>query len=63
MVAASSSSTNAGSAVLDTTFDAGGRLRNLPAVRITSHLAPSTDKLSAPVLTAWDLQFDCQPLQ
>jgi len=63
VVAASSGSTNAGSAVVDTTLDASGRIRNLPALRITSHLSPSTDKLSAPVLNAWDLQLDCQPLQ
>ena len=54
-------STNAGSAVVDTTLLLKGRTHNLPFLRVTSHLAPSTDKLSAPILSAWDLQVSCQP--
>jgi hypothetical protein len=56
-----SPSTNAGSAIVDSTLLANGRVHNLPYLRITSHLAPSTDKLSAPTLSAWDLQVSCPP--
>lgn len=52
-----------GAAVVDTTLAAKGRARGLPFLRMTSHLAPSTDKLKAPVLGAWDLQVDCKPNQ
>lgn len=56
-----SPSTNAGSVVVDTTLLAKGRAHHLPYLRITSHLAPSADKLSAPTLSAWDLQVSCAP--
>jgi hypothetical protein len=52
-----------GSAVVDTTLQANGRPTTLPFVRITSHLAPSPDKLNAPTLSAWNLQFDCIPTE
>jgi hypothetical protein len=58
---AGSPSTNAGSVIVDTTLLLKGRTHNLPFLRITSHLAPSTDKLSAPTLSSWDLQVSCQP--
>jgi hypothetical protein len=58
---AGSPSTNAGSVIVDTTLLLKGRIHNLPYLRITSHLTPSSDKLSAPVLSAWDLQVSCLP--
>ncbi|MFO0761920.1 MAG: choice-of-anchor L domain-containing protein [Byssovorax sp.] len=56
-----SPSTSAGSAVVDATLAAQNRARHHPYLRVISHLTPSTDKLSPPVLSAWDLQVDCQP--
>ncbi len=53
--------TSAGSAVVNSTLFAKNRPRNLPFVRVTSRLKPSTDKLSAPTLSAWDLQVSCLP--
>jgi hypothetical protein len=58
---AGSPNTSAGSAAVSTTLLARGRPRNLPYLRVVSHLTPSVDKLSAPTLSAWDLQVDCQP--
>jgi hypothetical protein len=55
--------TQIGSSVVDTTLEALGRSRIEPYVRITSHLAPSTDKASTPTLAAWNLQVDCIPDQ
>jgi hypothetical protein len=51
--------TTAGSAVVDTTLVSQGRIRGLPFLRITAHLAPSSDGKSAPVLAAWHLQMSC----
>ncbi len=51
--------TSAGSAVVNSTLFAKNRPRNLPFVRVTSTLKPSIDKLSAPTLSAWDLQVSC----
>lgn len=50
-----------GSAVVDATLQANGRPRSQPFLRVTSHLAPSSDKHSPPTLVAWNLQFDCVP--
>jgi hypothetical protein len=58
---AGSPSSSAGAVIVDTTLLLAGRIHNLPYLRITSHLAPSADKLSAPTLSAWDLQVSCQP--
>ncbi|APR79980.1 Cell division protein FtsH [Minicystis rosea] len=54
-----SPSTNAGSAVVDSTLLAKSRSRIKNFLRVTSHLIPSTDNLSAPVLSAWNLQVSC----
>lgn len=53
--------TENGSAVVDTTLKALGWSRVKPFVRVTSHLVPSTDKLSAPSLNSWNLQSSCTP--
>ena len=52
---------NAGSAVVDTTLAKYGLPRNQSYLRVTSHLAPSADKLTAPVLSGWNLQYSCVP--
>ena len=51
--------TNAGSVIVENALRANNRMHNLPVLRITSTLSPSTDLLSAPTLSAWDLAFDC----
>ena len=56
-----SPNTEIGSAAIDTTFIVKNRPRNNPYVRITSHLAPSSDRLQAALLTSWNLQMDCVP--
>jgi hypothetical protein len=61
--AAGSPDTQAGSAVVDTTLKANGRARRNNYLRVVAHLAPSTDKLKAPTLKSWDLQYDCIPAQ
>lgn len=53
--------TSAGSAVVHDTLVAKGRTLNLPFLRVVSHLAPTSDKLAAPTLSAWNLQIDCRP--
>lgn len=32
-----------------------------PWLRVTAALTPTSDGLQAPVLTAWDAQYDCTP--
>lgn len=54
-------STITGSAVVEKTLLANNRPINLPFLRITSHLAPSMDKLNAPILKTWNLQTSCVP--
>jgi hypothetical protein len=56
-----SPSTVTGSAVVEETLKTNNRAINLPFLRVTSHLAPSTDKLNAPTLKAWNLQTSCVP--
>jgi hypothetical protein len=55
--------TEGGSAVVDATLKALNRSTVKPFLRVTSHLVPSTDKLSAPTLKSWNLQADCVPTQ
>jgi hypothetical protein len=52
-------STNAGAAVVDDTLLSNGRAHNATFLRLTSHLAPSTNLLAAPTLSAWNLQLQC----
>lgn len=59
VAAAGAVNTNAGSVIVDATLRANSRSPNLPVLRVTSNLLPSTDKLAAPTLSAWNLQFDC----
>lgn len=54
-------STITGSAVVETTLLANNRPINLPFLRVTSHLAPSADKLNPPLLKTWNLQTSCVP--
>ena len=51
--------TRIGSAMVDYTLWKNSRTRNNKHLRITSRLAPSTDKQKAPTLVSWDLQVDC----
>jgi hypothetical protein len=51
--------TQNGSAVVDTTLVNADKPRANSFLRVTSTLKPSTDKLSAPTLSAWNLQFTC----
>jgi hypothetical protein len=53
--------TRNGSAVVDKTFVAKSRFRHHRFTRVRSHLKPSTDLLSAPVLHAWNLELSCTP--
>jgi len=55
--------TENGELVVDTTLEKNNRARHNEYLRITSYLKPSTDKLSAPTLLSWNLQFDCLPNQ
>ena len=52
-------STITGSSVVEETLKTNNRAINLPFLRITSHLAPSADKLNAPILKSWNLQTSC----
>ena len=58
-VARTSSGTSAGSVIVENALKANNRIFNLPVLRITTTLSPSTNKLAAPTLSAWDLAFDC----
>ncbi len=51
--------TTLGAASVDATLVNRGRVRGLPFLRVVSHLAPSSDGHSAPLLIAWDLQMSC----
>jgi hypothetical protein len=55
--------TTIGSASPDSTFLRNVRARNQNYVRVTIHLAPSSDLTKAPTLTWWDMQVDCVPNQ
>jgi hypothetical protein len=58
--AAAPVNTQNGSALVDTALATGGLQRDLPFLRVVSHLAPSADKLKAPTLTGWNLTFHCE---
>lgn len=53
--------TQNGAAVVDSTLLSAGRPRDNRFVRIRSHLLPSSDGYSAPVLHAWNLEISCKP--
>lgn len=53
--------TQNGSLVVDKTLTAKSRPRSNRFVRVRSHLVPSTDLSSAPVLNAWNLEVSCAP--
>ena len=55
--------TQLGAAVVDTTLTNNGRVTNNPYLRVVSHLAPTSNKLQAPTLKAWNMQFDCLPAE
>ena len=60
---AGSPNTQDGSATVDNTLKLAGRNQHLPFLRVTSHLAPTTSKLSGPTLVGWDMQVDCIPTE
>ncbi|MCC6522927.1 MAG: hypothetical protein IT373_09720 [Polyangiaceae bacterium] len=62
-VPAGSPDTMLGSASVNNTLMLNNRPTNNEFLRVTVHLAPSTDKQIAPTLQAWDLQLDCQDVQ
>jgi hypothetical protein len=51
--------TELGSASPDATLLADKLSQNNYYLRVTAHLAPSSDLLSTPVLSSWDMQIDC----
>ncbi len=51
--------TELGSESTDYTLQKNNRQRSNAFLRITYHLVPSTDKLSAPTLWSWDQQVSC----
>ena len=55
--------THNGMAIVNTLFVNHSLPRNNPVARVRVHLVPSTDKLSAPTLSAWNLTFDCLPAE
>jgi hypothetical protein len=60
---AGSQDTELGSASPDYTLSQKSRIRNNKFLRVTAHLVPTSDKLSAPTLTSWDMQISCAPNQ
>jgi hypothetical protein len=56
-----SPNTQNGSALVDTTLVRLGLPRHKKVLRVKSHLAPSANKLQAPTLLSWNMQFDCIP--
>jgi hypothetical protein len=60
-VPAGSPDTQSGAASVDYTLQKAGRLRNQAFLRITSHLAPTSNKASGSTLSSWDMQIDCIP--
>lgn len=55
--------TTSGAAFIEKTLIANNRPINLPFLRVTSHLAPSIDKLNPPILKTWNLQATCIPAE
>jgi hypothetical protein len=53
--------TTGGSTLVDSTFVSEQLERNLPFVRVRSHLMPSSSGEQAPILTSWNLQIHCVP--
>ncbi len=53
--------TQGGSLVVDSVLASAGVPRQLPFVRVRSRLTPTTDRLNAPTLAAWNLAISCQP--
>ena len=55
--------TQSGAALVDYTLKKAGRLRTHPHLRVTSHLAPTSDKYSGAILSSWNMQIDCIPTE
>lgn len=53
--------TQVGAASVDNTLQLNGRKRNANYLRVTTHLAPTSDKTQTPLLKLWDMQVDCIP--
>lgn len=60
---AGSPNTEAGSTIVHDTLEQNGRDTRAPHLRISAHLVPSTDLLSAPLLGSWNLQTSCEEAQ
>ncbi len=60
---AGSPNTEAGSAIVHDTLEENGRNTRAPHLRVSAHLVPSTDHLSAPLLGSWNLQTSCEQAQ
>ena len=60
---AGSPDTQTGSATVQDALEANSRNANSTHLRISARLVPTTDLLSAPVLTSWNLQTSCQESQ
>jgi hypothetical protein len=53
--------TQNGSAVVDSTLATSGLPRSARFLKIRSHLNPSVDKQSGPILVSWNLEASCRP--
>jgi hypothetical protein len=60
---AGSPDTELGSASPDYTLLTDGQRRGNLFLRVTAHLAPSSDRFYAPTLSSWDMQIDCSDNQ
>jgi hypothetical protein len=55
--------TQLGATVVDSTLAAHMRSRDSRALRMRSHLVPSTDNTLTPTLNNWNLSVSCQPAE
>lgn len=60
---AGSPDTRTGSATVQDSLEVNARALNAGYLRVSARLAPTTDRLQAPVLTSWNLQTSCQESQ
>lgn len=63
VIAKTANGTTAGSTSPDYSLQKANQVENYNYLRVTAHLVPSSNKLSAPTLMSWDMQVDCQPIQ
>jgi hypothetical protein len=53
--------TQVGAASVDNTLQLNGRPRHNNYLRVTTHLAPTSDKTQTSLLKLWNMQVDCIP--